>query len=215
MEWIDISVGVSPDLPVWPGDPPLELERIASLADGDEANVSRLAAGVHVGTHVDAPLHFVEGGASVDQLDPETLVGPARVVELPEIDVIDAAALERAAPPVASQRLLFRTRNSRLWGDPAVGFQRDFVAIDESGARWLVERKVRLVGVDYLSVAPWGQAAATHKVLLEAGVVIVEGLDLRSVEPGQYVLYCLPIKLMGSDGAPARALLTETVEGEA
>lgn len=215
MEWIDISVGVSPDLPVWPGDPPLELERIASLADGDEANVSRLAVGVHVGTHVDAPLHFLEGGASVDQLDPGTLVGPAQVVELPEVDVIDAAALERAASSVTSQRLLFRTRNSRLWDSLDAGFQRDFVAIDESGARWLVEREVRLVGVDYLSVAPWGQAEATHKVLLEAGVVIVEGLDMRSVEPGQYVLYCLPIKLMGSDGAPARALLTKTAEGEA
>ncbi|MDX1600675.1 MAG: cyclase family protein [Anaerolineales bacterium] len=209
MQLIDISVGISPDLPVWPGDPEIVLDRTSSIASGDPANVSRLASGVHVGTHVDAPLHFVEGGAAVDELPLVALVGPAHVIHLPDVDLIDAAALRGAEIPDGAARLLFKTSNGRLWSSEVEGFQRDYVAIEESGARWLVEREVRLVGVDYLSVAPWGASVATHRVLLEAGVVVVEGLDLRPADAGEYTLYCLPVKLIGSDGAPARALLAK------
>lgn len=213
MQLIDISIGLSPDLPVWPGDPPLVLERTSSMEAGEAANVSRLEAGVHVGTHVDAPLHFIRNGKPVEELSLEILVGAARVVSLPETAVIDAASLREAAVPQGTERLLIKTRNGRLWSSEVESFQKDFVAVDESGAHWLVDRGVKLVGVDYLSVAPWDAPVPTHKVLLEAGVVIVEGLDLRGVEPGSYELYCLPLKLLGSDGAPARAVLRRIEEG--
>jgi arylformamidase len=207
MRMYDISVGVSPEIPVWPGDPPVVLERVKSLENGDEANVSRIQSGVHVGTHIDAPIHFVEGGASVDAIPLKSLLGRAYVVDLRKADVLDAATLEFARIPPRTRRLLFKTRNSELWTSGESSFQRDFVAVDASGAEWLVKKGVKLVGVDYLSVAPFNDGVATHRILLEAGVVVVEGLDLARVSKGRYTLYCLPVKLMGSDGAPARAVL--------
>ncbi len=203
----DISVGVSPEIPVWPGDPPVVLERVKSLENGDEANISRIQSGVHVGTHIDAPIHFVEGGATVDAIPLKSLLGRAYVVDLRKADVLDAAALESARIPPRTRRLLFKTRNSELWTSGESSFQRDFVAVDASGAEWLVKKGVKLVGVDYLSVAPFNDGGPTHRILLEAGVVVVEGLNLARVSKGRYTLYCLPVKLMGSDGAPARAVL--------
>ncbi len=213
MELIDISIGLSPDLPVWPGDPPVVLDRISSMQAGETANLSRFASGVHVGTHVDAPLHFIDDGRPIEELPLDALVGEARLVSFPDIDLIDEATLAKADIPPGTERLLFKTRNGRLWPPEVEGFQRDFVGVEESGARWLVERGVKLVGVDYLSVAPWAAPVPTHRVLLGAGVVIVEGLDLRHVEPGRYTLYCLPLKLLGSEGAPARAVLARTERG--
>lgn len=212
MQLIDISVGLSPGLPVWPGDPPIVIQRISSIEAGDGANVSRMESGVHVGTHVDAPLHFLEDGKPVEDLPLEVLIGEAQVMEFPDATTIDAGTLAEAGLPEGCERLLLKTRNGRLWSPEAGGFQEDFVAVEESGARLLVDRGVRLVGVDYLSVAPWSAPVPTHKVLLEAGVIIVEGLDLRGVEPGRYRLYCLPLKLLGSDGAPARAILAKIEE---
>jgi arylformamidase len=203
----DISVGVSPEIPVWPGDPPVVLERVKSMENGDEANISRIQSGVHVGTHIDAPIHFVEGGATVDAIPLKSLLGRAYVVDLRKADVLDAAALESARIPPRTRRLLFKTRNSELWTSGESSFQRDFVAVDASGAEWLVKKGVKLVGVDYLSVAPFNDGGPTHRILLEAGVVVVEGLNLAQVSKGRYTLYCLPVKLMGSDGAPARAVL--------
>ncbi len=203
----DISVGVSPEIPVWPGDPPVKLERVKSMEDGEEANVSQLQSGVHVGTHIDAPIHFVEGGHSVDMIPLKSLLGRAYVVDLRKADVLDAQALESARIPPRTRRLLFKTRNSDHWENEERKFQRDFVAVDASGAEWLVKKGVKLVGVDYLSVAPFNDGVATHRILLEAGVVVVEGLNLARVSKGRYTLYCLPVKLMGSDGAPARAVL--------
>lgn len=207
MELIDVSVPVSPQLPVWPGDPPIELSQLSSIEQGDEANVTRLAAAVHIGTHVDAPRHFIDGGAGIDELPLEVLVGEAVVVVLPAVEVINREALVSARIEGQPDRILFKTSNSDYWAAGEREFQRDFVAIDESGADWLVDHGVRLVGVDYLSVAPWGQAVETHRRLLGAQVVIVEGLDLTGVKAGSYQLYCLPLKLVGSDGAPARVLL--------
>ena len=207
MRIYDISVGISPEIPVWPGDPPVVLERVKSLENGDEANVSRIQSGVHVGTHIDAPIHFVEGGATVDAIPLRSLLGRAYVVDLRKADVLDAATLESARIPPRTRRLLFKTRNSELWTSGESSFQRDFVAVDASGAEWLVKKGVKLVGVDYLSVAPFNDGVATHRILLEAGVVVVEGLNLARVSKGRYTLYCLPVKLMGSDGAPARAVL--------
>jgi arylformamidase len=207
MRIYDLSVDIRPDMPVWPGDPPVSLERVGAIAQGRNANVSHLSCGVHIGTHVDAPLHFIDGAGGVETMALEALTGRAYVVDLRRANVIDAATLDRARIPARAQRLLFRTRNSELWKRGEKTFQKDFVAIDEAGAEWLVRRKVRLVGIDYLSVAPFGRSRPTHEVLLKAKVAVVEGLDLSAVPAGAFDLYCLPLKLMGSDGAPARAIL--------
>lgn len=207
MKYIDISAGVSPRLPVWPGDPPIELERMSSIDRGDQVNVSRLQACVHIGTHVDAPLHFLADGRPADVLSLDALIGEAWVVEFPDAAVINADALQSASIPSDARRLLLKTRNQRIWASDHNAFVHDYVAVDESGARWLVEHDVQLVGIDYLSIAPWEATVPTHQVLLRAGVVVVEGLVLNGVPAGRYRLICLPIKLLDSDGAPARAVL--------
>jgi arylformamidase len=206
----DISLTISPDLPVWPGDPPIRLERVQRMEEGANANVTHASLGVHVGTHVDAPYHFLGGDAdTVDRLPLDALIGPALVVSLPEVRRITADVLEQIDLPAGVSRLLFKTRNSTLWARGEASFQEDFVALSADAAKWLVARNVQLVGVDYLSVAPFHESVPTHRILLSAGVIIVEGLDLSGVEPGDYTLCCLPLKIKGSDGAPARAVLVE------
>lgn len=207
MRLYDISLGVSPDMPVWPGDPPVVLERVRHISQGANSNVSRLAFSVHNGTHVDAPVHFIDEGHGVELLSLRVLNGRAYVVHLPKVDLIDEQTLQEAGIPPRTRRVLFRTRNSELWARGERQFQEDFVAIDAGGASWLVRKGVQLVGVDYLSVAPYGESRKTHRILLENGVVVVEGLDLSEVTQGRYTLHCLPLKLVGSDGAPARAIL--------
>lgn len=209
----DISLPVRSGMAVWPGDPPVEVKRLASIAEGSDANVSHLACGVHAGTHVDAPLHFLDGAPSVEALPLDVLTGPAYVAHLPQASVIDAETLEGAAIPKDASRVLLKTRNGRLWDESPDEFREGFIAVNASGAAWLVDRGVRLIGVDYLSVAPFGEAVETHHILLEAGVVIIEGVDLRQVPPGKYDLCCLPLKLVGSDGAPARAILVSPSSG--
>jgi arylformamidase len=195
MEIIDVSVPVRSGMVVYPGDPEVRLERVSSIADGG-VNISELELSVHSGTHVDAPVHFIDGAGGVDELPLEVLTGRCEVVEAERLD-------ESAAELVAegTERVLFKTANSELWGRDS--FPETFERFDGAGARRLVELGVRLVGVDYLSV---GDREA-HHVLLGAGVVPVEGLDLRRVQPGRYELQCLPLKLVGSDGSPARAIL--------
>lgn len=207
MHIYDISLSISADLPVWPGDPAVDIERVSAIDSGDDANVSRIDMGVHTGTHVDAPLHFLKDGGPVDQLDLKTLTGRAYVLDLPAVDAIDARVLKTAEIPPRTRRILFKTRNSEYWEGGDSQFQEDFVAITADGAKYLVERGVRLIGVDYLSVAPYAQSVPTHKILLAAGVVVVEGLNLSNIEQGRYTLYCLPLKIAGSDGSPARAIL--------
>lgn len=210
MRWLDISIGLSPGLPVWEGDPPVQVERFASIAAGDGANVSRIAMSAHSGTHVDAPLHFIDGGKAVEELLLGHLMGTAYVHQIPdEIDTITAQVLKQFPPPDGLRRILFKTRNSsqRLLEKP--DFVRNFVAIREDAAELLVQRGIWLVGVDYLSVAPFVNPAFAHQVLLSAGVIVVEGLDLSAVAPGGYELICLPLKLIGADGAPARVVLGE------
>jgi arylformamidase len=210
MKIFDISLTISPDLPIWPGDDPLELEQVEFIEKGADANVSRLSAGVHIGTHVDAPHHFMDDGRTVESLPLEVLTGPCYVVQLPDgIEAITAEALEGMSLPAEPKRILFGTSNSRLWARGESEFQEDFVAVTEEGAEWLVEHKLELVGVDYLSVAPFSDPVPTHRKLLGAGVVVVEGLDLSAVPRGFYDLYCLPLKLSGAEGAPARAILIQ------
>jgi arylformamidase len=202
VEVIDISVPLRPGMVVYDGDPPVILERALSIGEGASANVSRLDFGVHSGTHVDAPVHFIEGAPGADALPLDVLVGSAEVVDATGVeDVLDGAVLRGLALPERAERLIFKTSNSRLWERDE--FMPNFVRMDGSGARYLVNRGVRLVGIDYLSV---GDEEA-HVELLRAGVVALESLDLRGVEPGAYHLVCLPLRIVGSDGAPARAVL--------
>jgi arylformamidase len=207
MRTYDISLTVSPALPTWPGDPAVELERVEKIEEGANANVSRICMSVHTGTHVDAPYHFLSGGNSVEQLDINQLTGRAYVLHLPDTDRISAAVLNGAGIPPRTRRVLFKTRNSDHWSEVTPQFHTDFVGLTADAAEYLVKRGVRLVGVDYLSVAPYHESRPTHEILLGAGVVIVEGLDLTDVSQGRYTLYCLPLKLDGADGAPARAIL--------
>jgi arylformamidase len=197
---IDISRPIGPDTPVWPGDPPVVVERVARVEAGDPAEVSRLQLGTHTGTHVDPPAHFLPGGVTVDQLPLDVLVGPAVVADLTGVPSIDPGALESLGLPAGTVRLLLKT--GREAGGIAGGG-----ALSSEGARWLVDRGVLLVGADTLSVEPGTDAYPVHRTLLGAGVVIVEGLDLASVAAGPYQLVCLPLRITGGDGAPARAVL--------
>jgi arylformamidase len=207
----DISVSISPDLPTWPGDPGLKLDQYESIDKGALYNATQMSSSVHLGTHVDAPRHFLKDGSTVEQLPLEILTGPCYVVQLPDgIDAITSEVLDRTEITSTMKRVLFGTSNSHYWAKGESKFQTDFVAITEDGAEWLVERGVQLVGIDYLSVAPYEESIPTHTVLLKAGVVIVEGLNLSNIMRGFYDLYCLPLKIVGSDGAPARAILIQS-----
>jgi arylformamidase len=203
MEIFDVSVPIRDGMLHYAGNPPVHVTRVCSIAAGDPANVSELDMGAHSGTHVDAPDHFFESGPGAEMLPLELLIGPVEVVDASAattaLDLFTLRDLE--LPPRETKRILFKTRNSQLWNRDE--FTRDFVRLDEEAAAYMVERGARLLGIDYLSI---GDAAA-HRVLLSAGVVCVEGLDLRGIEPGSYELVCLPLKLVGSDGAPARAVL--------
>jgi arylformamidase len=209
MRTYDVSLTISPDLPTWPGDPQILLNRFSRMEEGDPCNVTQISACVHIGTHVDAPYHFLGGSAqTVDQLPLNLLTGRSYVLHLPdEVGLITAEVLERAAVPPRTRRLLFKTRNSACWSGEVKSFQKDFVALSPDGAQYIVDHGVRLVGVDYLSVAPFSEPEPTHQILLQAGVVVIEGLDLSQVSQGRYALYCLPLKILGADGAPARAIL--------
>jgi arylformamidase len=206
VDYIDVTVPLRPGMPSYEGDPPLILERVTSLAQGGVCNLGRLAFGLHSGTHIDAPLHFIDGAPGVESTPLQALLGEAWVVDaMPVAGHIDAPALRKLDIPEGCDRVLFKTTNSRLWERDA--FSRDYVALTESAARELVRRGVRLVGIDYLSIAPFDDPAPTHLALLEAGVVILEGLDLRRAAAGPYRLLCLPLLVEGADGAPARTLL--------
>lgn len=201
----DVSVPARPGMVIYHDNPGIEVELASSIAAGASANVSRLTMGVHTGTHIDGAAHFFDGGDGVDALPLAAMIGPALVVELGDVGVgpIDAAALAGAAIPAGAERLLLKTPNSELWASDE--FTRDFARLDGSGAEHLLALGVRLVGIDYLSIGD-GDA---HRALLGAGVIALEGLDLREVEPGTYELLCLPIRLIGTDGCPARVLLRD------
>ena len=209
MKIYDISLPINADLPVWPGDPRVEISPVSKIEEGASANVSHLSTGVHVGTHVDAPHHFIDGGATLDKVSLEKFVGPAYVVELPNRELITAENITAAGIPSGATRILFKTHNSEFWTRGETEFQEDFVALSPDAAQLLVDQGIQLVGIDYLSIAPFKNSTPTHKILLGADVVIVEGLDLSAVSPGRYTLYCLPLKLDRVDGAPARAILVE------
>ena len=193
-------------MPLYEGDPPVALERLSSLATGGICNLSSLHFGLHSGTHIDAPLHFIDGAPGVEATPLDALIGPAMVVDATAAGPdIDAAALRLLDIPPDCDHVLFKTSNSELWDRSA--FSREYVALAEDAAAELARLGVRLAGIDYLSIAPFGDPAPVHLALLSAGVVILEGLDLRRVAPGAYEMLCLPLLVPGADGAPARTLL--------
>jgi arylformamidase len=212
---LDISIPLRPQMPTWPGSVGVRLTPISRLSAGDPANVSRLKCDVHVGTHVDAPWHFLEDGHGVEQLPLDILIGPAVVAHLPGVKAVAASDLASLALPPDTRRLLLRTRNSELWAANETRFRKDYVALTAEAARWVVDQGIRLIGVDYLSVQRYDDSPLTHHILLRAGVVVLEGVNLADVEPGVYELLCLPIRLVGADGAPARAVLRRSTPASA
>jgi len=207
----DISVAISPETtPVYPGDPDLEIVSWSALARGDAANVTLLRFGAHTATHTDAPAHFIEGAPTISLTPLDIMIGQARVVELAEAVKAIEAEHVIAHVPAGTTRVLFKTRNSAFWHNDGKAFREDFTYLTSEAAHALVERGVRLVGIDYLSVEKFNsETFATHKTLLSANIIIIEGLDLHEVAAGVYELICLPLKLAAGsgDGAPARAVL--------
>jgi arylformamidase len=208
MKIYDITVPISDRVPIYKGDPTATIEGVKSLAAGDAANISQIRCGVHTGTHVDAPNHFIDGTRRVDELDLDKLTGACRVIEI-SADV-DAIEPEHLPALDGLERVLFKTRNSAFWNEPEKGFRSDFTYISPEAAQVLAHSGVKLVGIDYLSVEKFGSADhATHRTLLEKEVVVLEGVDLREVPAGEYEIVCLPLKYVGGlgDGAPARTIL--------
>jgi arylformamidase len=202
--WIDVTVPIRAGMFHWPGNPEIAVTQTEHLRRGDPATVSFLSLGVHTGTHVDAPVHFILDGAGVESIGMDRLIGPARVLDLGDVARIEPRHLEGQGIG-AGDRILFKTRNSRYWTERH--FRPDYTSLSMEGAEWLVGRSVRTVGIDYLSIASMNTAPETHRPLLAAGVGIIEGLDLSRVGPGLYDLICLPLRLEGLDGAPARVIL--------
>lgn len=205
MAFLDISMPIRRGMASFPGDPPVAVETVRDLARGDPYRLCALSFGSHAGTHIDAPRHFLDLAPGVDALDPDALLGPCRVVEVPTGRRVITEADVPTDPSV--RRLLFRTSNSARWQQGEAYFP-DYVALAPAAARRLVERGVRLVGVDGLSVEnDTSGRYPVHRTLLSAGVVVLEGVRLAAVGPGEYDLACLPLRIEDGDGAPARALL--------
>jgi arylformamidase len=206
---IDVTVPFSAELPVWPGDPPIELRPLERIADGASSNVTQIVCPTHCGTHVDPPWHFVDDGARLDSVPLERWIGPSQVVEIPGTrDLIQAADLQSAGVAPETTRLLLKTANSRKWRQPTSRLETDYVALTPDAAAWVVQRRIRLIGIDYLSIECWDDHSnATHRTLLGNDVLVIEGLDLRDVEPGHYTLVCMPLRIRDGDGAPARVAL--------
>lgn len=205
-DWIDVSVPIYTGMAHWPDNPPIVVERTLDMERGDTANVTKLSLGAHTGTHMDAPLHFLHDGAGIDTLPFAATLGPARMIEIHDPVAIKPDELAAYAIQ-AGERILFKTANSvRVWQTDE--FVEDFVYLTADAAAFLAARGVRTVGVDYLSVGGFhADGAATHRTLLQAGIWIIEGLNLSPVRAGTYELICLPLRLLNADGAPARAIM--------
>ena len=204
----DISIPISPNMPVYGGDPAVQVTPVSRISDGAGSNCSMLCFGSHTGTHVDPPFHFVESGIKVDELPLGTLVGECLVYSVEEGPAILRQQLESKPIPEGAERVLFKTRNSALWQDKE--FHNDFTYLSPEAAELLVDRGIKLVGIDYLSIDQFKSPGhATHHKLLGSGVIVLEGLDLSQVEEGAYTLICLPLKIEDGDGGPARAILIE------
>jgi len=205
--WMDISVPLSDGMLHWPEDPPIEIKRVIDMKNGDEYNLTHVSMAVHTGTHMDAPCHFRRSGISIDKMPLTASVGEARVIEITDNEFINVEEI-RPHRIRKGERILFKTKNSkRKWINKP--FNRKFVHLSIEAAKYLSERKVQTIGIDYLSIGGYeGNVVEVHDIILKAGIWVIEGLDLSKIEPGDYNLICLPIKIAGSDGAPARALVS-------
>ncbi len=206
MKIIDISVPVDSATPLWPEAFGPHITPFLSMERGHVCNDSSLSFGLHTGTHVDAPLHFVKDGISVDKIPPETFIGPVLVVELPDAKEIGEKELSTINISETTERILFKTSNSKLWGTTSK-FKDDYVGITKTGAEWLSKRNFKLIGVDYLSIAKFTEAVDVHQILLGRGIVLLEGINLTEAQPGEYQLSALPAKFTGLEAAPVRAVL--------
>jgi len=202
---IDISLPLNDSIPIWPGSEGVHCEDAMRLDCGDPANVTVLHCDVHTGTHIDVPRHFFPGGKTVDSFQPEVFIGSAYVVHLSGRDRIAATDLENSSIPEEVSRLLLRTDNSRRWRNQS--FDENYTWLTRDAASWIAARGIRLLGFDYLSIERYGAEPVAHRTLMEHEVVILEGLDLNEVEAGWYELLCFPLRLVGREGAPVRALL--------
>jgi arylformamidase len=201
---IDISVRLREGMPIWPGSDGFRIRQALAIANGDVANVSTVEMDVHCGTHVESPLHFIADGSALDGYSLGTFVGPAHVLHLPDAASIGPRELE--ALPSGTTRLLLRTRNSDAWAS-RTAFDDDYVALTPEAAAWIAARRLQLVGIDSLSIQHWQDDGETHRILMRAGVAILEGLDLSAVAGGDYRLTCLPLRLDGAEASPVRAIL--------
>lgn len=206
-QFIDISVPLHPNLPVWPGTQGVKISAVMDMNRGDEANVSRLDIDVHSGTHIDAPKHFLKNGDTTERIPIHQTVGPCQVVDMRGQTAITADLLQQANIPNGTKKLLFKTDNSEKWRDFSHTFDENFCALTLDAAHWVVEKGIELVGIDYHSIQLFHDSMETHIILLQAKVVILEGLNLLEVAPGSYRLICLPLKVIGVEGISARAVL--------
>lgn len=205
---IDISVPIHQGLPVWPDGAMIEIYRIADMDKGSICNVSQLGMTTHMGTHIDAPLHFINGAKPTSSIPLDRLVGDCYVAEIKGKPFITASDLAMANIPAGTQKLLLKTDNSRLWENYSHSFYEDFCALKNNAAEWIIDFGIHLIGIDYLSIAPFHDPPEiVHRTLLQAEVVILETIDLRFVDPGLYELICLPLKIANVDGNPSRAVL--------
>lgn len=208
MKLIDISMPLSSETPHWPTDEAPSFTKTSEIEHGKQSNDTKLAMSLHTGTHYDAPLHFLSGGKTIDQLPLSIFAGPAFVVCLPGVKKVTAQDLQQAGIPEGTERILFKTDNSERWGS-ASQFSKDYVGLSLDAAEWLAHREIVLVGIDYLSVAAYDEIAPVHRAFLAKNVAILEGLDLRKAEQGAYELIAYPLSMLGVEAAPTRALLMD------
>jgi arylformamidase len=206
---IDITVPLTTKMPLWPGCKGIRITPTMRMDEGDPYNVSRLDCNLHTGTHVDAPRHYLPNGTTVEQLPLDVLVGPSYVAHLPDAADITADDLTDLNLPSGIERLLLRTRNSESWAAKITGFKKDFAALTYDAAQWIVDNGISLIGVDYLSVQRYRDDARTHQILLGADTIALEGLNLSNVKSGFYELICLPLRLLGAEASPVRAILRQ------
>ncbi|MEA3327658.1 MAG: cyclase family protein [Chloroflexota bacterium] len=213
MKIYDISLPIKPTMPVWPGDPPVSIRSLSKIEEGDDAAVTEIQMSVHTGTHIDAASHFIEDGQTIDQIPLEKLFGEVLIINIDQIEKCISERVLKKHPLnnelINAKKVLFKTKNSRFWHDFPEEFQTDYVGIDASGATYLSKLNLDLVGVDYLSIAPFAETKQPHQILLTNEIVLLEGINLISIPEGKYQLYCLPLKIKGCEGAPARVVLVD------
>ncbi len=204
--WIDITVSLTDGMVHWPEDPPVEIRKVLDMNRGDDCNLTHISMAAHAGTHIDAPRHFRKSGKGIDKMPLTAAVGIARVIEITDKEFITVDEL-RPHRIRSGERILFKTRNSKQRWDKKP-FRKEFVHLSTDAAKMLAARKVRTIGIDYLSIGGYGgNVVEVHDIILRAGICVIEGLNLSKINPGRYELNCLPIKIAGSDGAPARAII--------